>query len=239
MTTTTTATLERPAAPAAPAARAAAPRAIVVGGTFDDAGRLSETIAALRRAGRSEDVVGLAVPLPGDPETPEVVARIVQQRRRPRFDPIGFLITVIDPHRPPPDAATLQRGQNSILATLVLGKIAGWLVGVKPFRIPIEQAPEGGVWVLGRPNHAAALAGMEGAATGGTRGALAAIGIPDELAEAFASHLLAGNAVLTTCETDQGRAQRDQQLLRRHGAANLFEFPIFLEQGSAGSRPPA
>jgi hypothetical protein len=79
-----------------------------------------------------------------------------------------------------------------------------------------------GVWVLGRPNHAAAMQRVRGDSQEGAPGVLATLAVPPELAIDYAARLAAGECILTTCETDQGRMRRDQQLLRKVGALHLF-----------------
>ena len=84
------------------------------------------------------------------------------------------------------------------------------------------QVVAGGVWVLGRPNHAAALGGARGAARGGAAGALASLGIPEEHLEDYIKRLFDGQTLLTTCETDDGRVQRDDKLMAKHHALHRF-----------------
>ncbi len=218
-----------------PAARAAAfptaPLATVLGGLFPDVQGPIKIMRALRAAGAAGDTVGLAVPLPGDPEDPQTLERLNVSRRR-GFDPVGFLMVVIDPHRPPPNYQSLIQGQNAPLTRRILGDLANWLVGVKTFRIPaaLTGADAGketdGVWVLGRSNHAAAVAGLEGAALGGALGALAGVGVPVDLGHAYAQGVIGGQVLLTTCETDAGRARRDRKLLHKHGGTEIYERVI-------------
>lgn len=219
-----TAVLER-------AAPAAVPRAIVVGGLFPTPEGPVRVMRSLRRSGVTGDTVGLAIPLVGDPADPTSVTAVTERPPR-RFDLLGYLMVVLDPHRPAPDYATLTRGQNSALTRPILGDLATWLVGVKTFRIPAvmtgEEKDDGtsGVWVLGRSNHAAAVAGAEGADIGGAIGAMSGLGLSSDLAEAYAKHVIGGACLLTTCQTDEGRARRDLQLMRKHGATKTFERPI-------------
>jgi hypothetical protein len=224
-----------PAAPAAarPAAFPLPPEAVVVGGLFRDVEGPLAVMRALRRSGAAGDVVGFAIPLPGDPDEPGTLERLAD--RRPRgFSLLGYLKVVIDPHTPPPEYRTLIAGQNSALTRLVLRDMAGWVAGVKTFRIPPTltgeaskaEAIQGGVWVLGRSNHAAAVAGSEGGDQGGALGVLTAIGAPSELVRGFAERIAGGEVLFTTCETDAGRARRDAKWLRKHGGADLFERVI-------------
>jgi hypothetical protein len=188
---------------------------------------------ALRRSGAAGDTVGFAIPLPGDPDDPNTLERLADRRPK-RFSLLGYLKVVIDPHTPPPEYRTLIAGQNSSLTRLVLRDMAGWVAGVKTFRIPPTltgkaskaEATQGGVWVLGRSNHAAAVAGSEGGDQGGALGVLTSIGVPSELVRGYAERIAGGEVLFTTCQTDTGRAQRDAKWLRKHGAADVFERVI-------------
>jgi hypothetical protein len=238
--TSGTALLERPAAPGAAAAGAPGggrplPRAIVVGGLFPRPPGLLKALRALRSAGATNDVVGLAIPLEGDPTAPDTPVRVAGLDRRRRFDPVDFLLTVLDPHRPPPQPDGWARGPEGPLAQGVLGDLTHWLVGVYTFRVPLGEGLRGprasppggdGVWVLGRPSHAAAIHGARGAALEGAAGALASLGVPERLAARYAERLAAGESILTVCETDPGRARRDERILSRQGAVELFEHPL-------------
>lgn len=214
-------------------------RAVVTGGVFHNPDGLLRTLRTLRASGATEDVIGLAIPLEGEPDAPQVRARGSHSARR-KLNVVDTLMTIIDPHRPPAQPDPWARGRHGALAKNVLGDLTRWIVGVHTFRVPAiltsspGDAGEGGVWVLGRPNHAAAIAGAQGAARGGAVGALAAVGIPSSLVEAYAAHLLAGQSILTTCETDPGRIRRDATLLRKRGATATFELPV---TGSYGERP--
>src|SRR4051794_22721117 len=146
--------------------------------------------------GATEDVIGFATPLPGEPADPATLETLLAKRRRRRFDPVGLTLAILDPHRPPPEYRTLTRGQNSVLARPLLGNLWGWLIGVQEFHVPNSNSPNGGVWVLGRPNHAAALGGARGAARGGAAGALAALGIPEEHLEDYIKRLFEGQTLL-------------------------------------------
>lgn len=246
-----TATLDPPGARVPPAARRwavpVAPLAAVLGGLFPDVQGPIKIMRALRAAGTSGDTVGLAVPLPGDPDDPQTMQRLIPPRRR-GFDPVGYLMVVLDPHRPPPTFQSLTWGQNVPLTRSLLGDLSNWLAGVKTFRIPAVPSvangaatgtdgaaggtdgaatdAEDGVWVLGRPNHAAAVAGAEGGALGGSVGALAAFGVPLDLGVAYAQRIIGGEVLFTTCETDEGRTKRDRKLMRKHGGVDIFERVI-------------
>ena len=150
-----------------------------------------------------------------------------------RFDPVSYFKTVVDPHAPPPEYRTLIAGQNAPLTRLVLQDLANWIAGVKTFRIPptdvgdvSKEATQGGVWVLGRSNHAAAVAGLDGAEVGGFLGALAGIGVQAPLAQDIAGRIAGGEVLLTACETDGPRAARDKKWMRKYGGADLFEWVI-------------
>jgi hypothetical protein len=221
MIATQPSTEQRPVASAA-ARRAigtipTAPRSAVIAGTFKELDGALAVMRALRRAGATEDIIGFATPLPGDPTNPDTLETLIPPRRR-RFDPVGLAMVIIDPHKPPPDYRTLIRGQNSVLARPLLGKLWGWLIGVQEFRVPDPNSPDGGVWVLGRPNHAAAVGGARGAALGGSAGALASLGLPESLIPEYLGRLFDGQTILTLCETDEGRVQRDYKLMGKHGA---------------------
>ena len=221
-----TATESRPVA--SQAARApigiipTSPRSAIVAGTFRDLDGALGVMRALRSAGATEDIIGFAIPLPGDPTSPDALETLIPPKRRRRFDPIGLAMTILDPHRPPPEYRTLIRGRNSVLARPLLGNLSGWLVGVQEFRVPDPNSPDGGVWVLGRPNHAAAVGGARGAARGGAAGALASLGIPEDHLEDYVKRLFDGQTILTVCETDEGRVQRDEKLMKKHGALDQF-----------------
>jgi hypothetical protein len=232
-----TATAESPA-PAAPVPAPAVPfplppEATVVGGLFPSVDGPLRVMRALRRSGAAGDIVGLAVPLPGDPDDPTTLQRLAAPRPKKGFDVIGYLKVVFDPHAPPPAYRTLVAGQNSVLTRLVLRDLASWIAGVKTFRIPptltgdvSKDEAQGGVWVLGRSNHAAAVAGGGEADLGGALGALAGIGVPRDLVLPFAERIAGGQVLLTTCETDAGRARRDSRWLRKNGARDVFEQVI-------------
>lgn len=222
--------------PAAPPARQMAftlpPEAIVAGGLFPTVAGALAVMRSLRSSGTAGDAVGLAVPIPGDPDDPQTLERLAPAPRK-GFDPIGYLKVVIDPHSPPPEYSTLVAGQNSAFTRLLLGDLSTWISGVKTFRIPASLTGDvskdeaiAGVWVLGRSNHAAAVAGGGGAAIGGALGALAGTGVPADLAPEFAKRIAGGEILLTTCQTDANRARRDLRWLRKRGAVDVFERQI-------------
>lgn len=206
---------------------AATPRAYFVAALFPSSDGVVGAMRALRSAGRTEDTLGFAIPLDGDPTTADVRLRGYVPAKR-RMSPLDFVLTVIDPHRPGPSYQQLIAGQNSMMAEPVLGDLAHWVIGVHPFRVPLGPEPESGTWVLGRPNHAAAVAGVEGAAHGGAVGALAALGLQDaQYIEECAARLAAGLSLLTSCETDIGRASGDRKIFVKHGGTAVHETTIY------------
>jgi len=217
--------------PARPVPFPLPPEATVVGGLFPRIEGPLKVMRALRRAGTSGDTVGFAIPLPGDPSDPATLEHLHRPPAK-RFDPVRYFMVVLDPHKPPPSYHSLVAGQNATLTQYFLGDLASWVSGVKTFRIPAalagadehsaDQAAAGGTWVLGRPNQSAAVAGWEGSDVGGILGALATIGVPADLAAAYAGRIAAGEVLLTTCETDAGRARRDQTWLMKNGATGVF-----------------
>jgi hypothetical protein len=220
-----------PTVPAgAPVAGVLAPRAILVGGLFDGPDGVLAALRALRAARATNDVVGLAIPLDGDPTDPGAVVSARGAPAKSRFDLVRFLLTVVDPHRPVGQPDGWARGRTGILAKVILDDLTRWLVGVSTFRVP---GPDGGpgVWVLGRPNHAAAVNGVRAAAAEGAIGAVASLGVPASLAATYAERLAGGQSVLTTCETDAGRTRRDAKILKRNGAHDTFEHPLPLDYG--------
>ena len=123
-----------------------APRAAIVGGAFKDLDDALAVMRALRGTllsgyGATEDVIGFATPLPGEPADPATLETLLAKRRRRRFDPVGLTLAILDPHRPPPEYRTLTRGQNSVLARPLLGKLWGWLIGVQEFHVPNPNSP--------------------------------------------------------------------------------------------------
>ncbi|HEX2514381.1 MAG TPA: hypothetical protein VH257_06715 [Chloroflexota bacterium] len=235
-----TATAESPA-PARPATLPAGrppafplpPEATIVGGLFSSVEGPQKVMRAMRSKGTAGDAVGLAVPLPGHPDDPQTLAKLADQRPRKRFDLVGYLKAVVDPHSPPAEFRALIAGQNAPMTRLLLSDLANWISGVKTFRIPpsevgdvSKEATQGGVWVLGRSNHAAAVAGLDGAEMGGYLGALAGIGVQAPLAQVIAERIAGGEVLLTACETDAGRAARDKKWMRKFGGADLFEWVV-------------
>lgn len=176
-------------------------------------------LRALRAAGATEDVVGFAIPLQDNPNEAGFLPRGPVVRPK-RFNATDWLLDVIDPHRPQYESAPLVvgNGRNSEAARVVLGRLSRWLVGVQPFAVPTSAGP---VWVMGRPNHAAAMQGVHGDTLGGTAGALATVGVPVNLADRYATRLEAGDTILTTCETDEGRRRRDRKIVERAGAETI------------------
>jgi hypothetical protein len=69
--------------------------------------------------------------------------------------------------------------------------------------------------------------GLAADTTEGYLGELATFGVPAPVAQEYARRLIGGECVLTTCETDPGRSRRDEKILRRAGAQDLFR-PIEL-----------
>jgi hypothetical protein len=198
------------------------PRSAVVGGAFKELDSALDVMRAVRSAGSTEDIVGFATPLPGDPDAPDALETLVVPGRKRGFSLLRWIMTGIDPHQPGPDYRALTRGRNSVLTRPLLGDLSRWLVGVYGFRVPDPNSPDGGVWVLGRPSHAAALGGAGGAALGGAVGALASLGIPEEHIQDYIKRLFDGQTILTLCETDEGRVQRDDRLMAKHGALHRF-----------------
>ena len=205
---------------------AATPRAFLVAALFPSSNGVVGAMRALRSAGRTEDTLGFAIPLEGDPTTGNVRLRGYVPAKR-SLSPLEFVLTVIDPHRPPSTYQQLIAGQNAMMTEPVLGDLAQWVIGVHPFRIPLGPELGSGTWVLGRPNHAAAVAGVEGAAHGGPICALATLGIQDtQVIQEFAERIAAGQCLLTSCETDIGRAGGDRRIFLKHGGTTIHEAPI-------------
>jgi hypothetical protein len=220
------------------------PEAVLVGGLFRSIDGPLTVMRALRRSGAAGDTVGLAVPLPGDPKEPATLEALATPPAKKRFDVLGYLKTVLDPHAPGPQYRSLIAGQNSALTRLVLKDMSGWIAGVKTFRIPpsmtgnvSKDEAKGGVWVLGRSNHAAAVAGVEGADLGGAVGALAGVGVPPDLVQAFAERIAGGEIVFTTCETDSNRAKRDARWMQKAGASDPFERVILSPRRAVIAHP--
>jgi hypothetical protein len=197
-------------------------RSFIQGGTLPSVEALAGVLRALRGAGATEDVVGFAIPLAGDPEEGVVRRRDGAPPPRQRFNLGEYLLDALDPHRPRGwTGGGMGPGRNVALASQVLGDLTRWLVGIHTFRVP-EVAGGDGVWVLGRPNHAAAIQRVRGDSHEGASGVLATLAVPTDLAADYAARLAAGECALTTCETDEGRMRRDAKLLRQAGAVHVF-----------------
>ena len=196
-------------------------RALVVGAAFRDHAGLRESLAAIRATGTASDIVGVAVPLPGDPRDEAVASEVVGAMTAST----GFgawLRVVIDPHAPTiPTYREQVAGRNVPLAYALLGDVAEWVGACGYMRVHGQAGSS--VWILGRPNHASSVQGGMGAVKGD---ALATVGIPKPQREAFTALVLSGQSVVTTCETDPGRASRDAEIFRRHGGHATFVHPI-------------
>jgi hypothetical protein len=196
-------------------------RALLVGAAFADTSGLTRSLAVIRATGTASDIVGFAVPLPGDPSDDAVAAEVVGRITAPT----GFgawVRLVLDPHAPTsPTYREQVAGRNVPLAYAILGDVAEWVGATGYMRVNGHDGA--GAWVLGRPNHASAVQGGIGALRGD---ALATVGVPLALRDAFRDLVLSGNCVLTTCETDPGRASRDADIFRRHGGRATFVHPI-------------
>ncbi len=196
-------------------------RAFLVGAVFADTSGLTQSLAAIRSTGTASDIVGFAVPLPGDPTDDAVAAEVVGRITAPA----GFAAwvrLVIDPHAPTsPTYRDQVAGRNVPLAYAILGDVAEWVGATGYMRVGRQDGAS--AWVLGRPNHASAVQGGIGTLRGD---ALATVGVPLALRDAFRNLVVSGNSVLTTCETDPGRASRDADIFRRHGGRATFVHPI-------------
>lgn len=196
-------------------------RAIVVGAAFPKQSQVRAALAAIRATGTASDIVGFAVPLPGDPRDEAVAAEVVGMRG----EPTGFgawLRVVLDPHAPTaPTYREQVAGRNVPLAYAVLDEVADWVGAAGYMRV--HRADGTSVWILGRPNHASSVHGGMGSVRGD---ALSTIGVPLAQLEAFRALVLAGHSVVTTCETDPGRAARDAGLFRRNGGCATFVHPL-------------
>ncbi|HEU5318433.1 MAG TPA: hypothetical protein VFX49_20135 [Chloroflexota bacterium] len=207
-------------------------RSYLSGALFPTVEGLSDALRALRGAGRTEDVVGLAIPLEGDDPSAGIVRARLDPPPRRGFNLVEFLVTAMDPHRSAGGwSAGWAPGKNSGLAVELLGDLTRWLVGIQPFRVPAgpDAGDQGGVWILGRPNHAAAVAGLPGDSREGPTGMLATIGVPQAIGLLSAERLAAGDCILTTCETDERRQRSDERMMRRAGASYVFE-PVILSK---------
>ena len=197
-------------------------RAYLAGALFPSVDALAASLRALRSAGRTEDVVGLAIPLDGDdPDAGTVRARAEAAPKR-GFNLVEFLMTALDPHRPSGWQATWAPGKNSGSSVDLLGGVTRWLVGIQPFAIHGVPGVDP-FWVLGRPNHAAALHKITGDSQEGYGGILASFGVGQSLALVCAERLAAGDCLLTTCESDLNRARSDERIMKKAGAAQVFD----------------
>ncbi|HET7772029.1 MAG TPA: hypothetical protein VFN74_24870 [Chloroflexota bacterium] len=206
-------------------------RGYISGALFPSVEDLARALRALRGAGRTEDVVGLLIPLDGD----DPAAGIARARREPAprrgFSLGEFLMTALDPHRQTTWTAGWAPGKNSGAAVELLGDVTRWLVGIQAVRlhgIPGEEP----LWVLGRPNHAAAIHKLEGDSQEGLVGMLATYAIAESIAPYVAERLSAGDCVLTTCESDANRARNDERIMKKAGAVRVFDLlPLTWQYG--------
>jgi len=196
-------------------------RALVVGAAFADHAGLRHALSAIRATGTASDIIGLAVPLPGDPRDEAIADQVVAMMAQPK----GFgswLRMVIDPHAPTtPTYREQVAGRNVPLAYAILGDVADWVGATGYMRVVGPDSPS--TWILGRPNHATSVHGGMGSVKGD---ALSTIGVPTAQREAFRALVVSGKSVVTTCETDPGRASRDADLFRRYGGSATFVHPI-------------
>jgi hypothetical protein len=95
----------------------------------------------------------------------------------------------------------------------LVGGLAGWLAGIGALAIP-GIGPVVGAGVLGSLVAGAAL----GAAAGGLLGGLVGLGIPEEAARGYETHLKAGRVLLTVHATDPEQAARVRDAVERAGA---------------------
>jgi hypothetical protein len=197
-------------------------RAYVCGALFPSVESLAAALRALRGAGRTEDVVGLLIPLEGDDPDEGIVRTRRDVAPARGFNLIEFLMTALDPHRPSGWQGGWAPGTNAGAAVELLGDLTRWLVGIQAVRI--HGTPSGApLWVMGRPNHAAAIHKVEGDSQEGYVGMLATYAIVESLAPYVAERLAAGDCVLTTCESDLNRAQNDERMMKKAGAVQLFD----------------
>lgn len=197
-------------------------RAYLSGALFPSVASLAAALSALRGAGRTEDVVGLAIPLDGDDPDAGIVRPRAGLTPKRGFDLVEFLMTALDPHKPSGWVGNWAPGKNSGTAVDLLGDVTRWLVGIQPFAIHglPGVAP---FWVLGRPNHAAAVHKIAGDAHEGFAGILASFGVVESLALVCAERLAAGDCLLTTCESDLNRARGDERIMKKAGAVQIFD----------------
>ncbi len=210
--------------------------AYLVGGLLPSVSALTGALSALRSTGQTEDVVGFAIPLAGDDPDAGIVRELraesgaVQPKRR--FDLMGFLMMAMDPHGQRQGwKLRWAPGRNVRVAVDVLGNLTRWLVGIHTFKVNNARGDED-VWVLGRPNHAAAMHKLAGDAHEGAAGMLATLAVPASAATEVAAALAAGYCLLTTCETDENRMKRDLKILRKAGATQVFgPVPLHVHYG--------
>lgn len=201
-------------------------RACVIGATFTTISQVQQALKAVRATGTAGDIVGFAIPLPGDPKDPAVAAQVIGEMIVPRGIGAWFM-TVLDPHKPLPTYAEQVSGRNVPLAHAVLGDLTNWIGAAGYMRVPV--AGRDPVWIVGRPNHAVSVQGGNGVGRGD---ALVTIGIPAAQLEAFRGAIADGLCVVTTCETDPGRAERDASIMRRAGARSVFVHPLTVSHES-------
>ena len=197
-------------------------RGFVAGALFPSVEALAAALRSLRDAGRTEDVVGLLIPLEGD-DPSEGIVRTRRDPAPPRgFNLVEFLMTALDPHQPSGWEGGWAPGKNSGIAVELLGDVTRWLIGIQAVRL--HGVPGGEpLWVLGRPNHAAAIHKVPGDSREGLVGMLATYGVVESLAPHVAERLAAGDCVLTTCESDANRARNDERIMKKAGAVRLFD----------------
>lgn len=200
-------------------------RAYIAGALMPSVRALAGALRAIRGAGHTADVVGFAIPLAGEPVEGRVLERADAPVVKQRFDLMEFLAIAMDPHRTFTRFTRVAPGRNVPLAADVLGDITRWLVGIHTFKIH-DVLGEQDVWVLARPNHAAAMHKVEGDSVEGHAGMLATLGVPLAFAGEYAARLAAGDCILTTCETDAGRWRRDQKIMAKHGGEARFAEPL-------------
>ena len=140
-------------------------------------------------------------------------------------------MTALDPHRRSTWTSGWAPGKNSGAAVELLGDLTRWLVGIQAVRlhgVPGEET----LWVLGRPNHAAAIHKVEGDSQEGLVGMLATYAVAESIAPYVAERLAAGDSVLTTCESDANRARNDERIMKKAGAVRIFDLlPLTWQYG--------
>ena len=197
-------------------------RGYVAGALFPSVDGLAAALRSLRSAGRTEDVVGLLIPLEGDDPAEGIVRTRRDPAPAPRFNLVDFLMTALDPHRPSGWDSGWAPGKNAGAAVDLLGDLTRWLVGIQAVRLHGTPGVEP-FWVLGRPNHAAAIHKIPGDSKEGFVGMLATYAIVESLAPYVAERLAAGDCVLTTCESDLNRARNDERIMKKAGAIQVFD----------------